>query len=304
MEKITLISHADLDGLVCVSLLLKKFYEAKPRIYFTSANQFKKVLALSIANNDHLNKLFISDIAATQKTLLLSSVYDKVVWIDHHEWEKCELPLNVEVVHDPNAPSASQLVAKYLGIESDIVNLVNEVDRDEVKSTEAEFLRDLVGAIRWKYKGKNFTNKLISISKTLCFHGIEELERSLAVASLIDEYSKWLSGFSEKILQIARIVEKNNKKIAVCEINEQLPPYFINSKLKQHPNAPFDIILIIVRKLDPTKRKIFTRIEFRTHTAEDVYSLAKQFNGGGHKVAAAATLKSFLSTEEILEKIA
>jgi oligoribonuclease NrnB/cAMP/cGMP phosphodiesterase (DHH superfamily) len=302
MERVTLISHGDADGIACVAIALKKFYQEKPKIYFTYPAKLKATLANLISIN-FLGKIFIFDLSGDDRALALSSAFEKAVWIDHHEWEAMSNYPNVEVVVDKNAVSATELVAKYFNISSELVEIINQVDRDEIKSGSAEFMRNLVGALKWKYSGVLLYNKFLSLSKTLAFQGLEKLEENMSVARLISSYLKFLEEIKEKMMERVKIFDVNGKKVAIFESTSFFPMYILTEKLREHKNAPFDVIIGLIRRIDKSRRKIYTKMELRTQTGENVYAIAKEFGGGGHRVAAAATVGKFLTVDEILNKI-
>ncbi|MDI6806335.1 MAG: phosphoesterase [Candidatus Aenigmarchaeota archaeon] len=303
MEKIVLITHGDADGIISLSIALSKFRGEKPRIYFTHPAKLKDTLASLISRSEFLNRLFVFDMTANEKTMLLSSTFEKATWIDHHEWEISNYPPNVEVIVDKSAASAAELVAKYFNMESELVELANQIDKDEIKTSEAEFLRNLLGALRWKYSGALLYNKFLSLSKTLSFHELAELEQDMSVARLVDGYLKWLKDAEARVLERTKTFKVNKIKVAIYETTKFLPMYILTKKLIAHEDAPFDVIIGLVRQIDRAKRRIYTKLELRTQTNEDVYVIAKEFGGGGHRVAAAATLREFLTIDALLNKI-
>jgi mRNA-degrading endonuclease HigB of HigAB toxin-antitoxin module len=302
VEEITLISHGDVDGIVCVAIALKKLYEEKPRIYFTYPAKLKTTLANLISIN-FLGKIFVFDLAGDDRALALSSTFEKAVWIDHHEWEVISNYPNVEVIVDKGVASASELVAKYFNVYSELVEITNQIDRDEIKSGSAEFLRNLVGALKWKYSGVLLYNKFLSLSKTLALQGLEKLEENMSIARLINSYLKFLEEVKEKMIERTKVFGVSGKKVAIFESTSFFPMYILTENLLEHKDAPFDVIIGLIRRIDKSKRKIYTKMELRTHTGENVYIIAKEFGGGGHKVAAATTVGKFLTTDEILNKI-
>jgi oligoribonuclease NrnB/cAMP/cGMP phosphodiesterase (DHH superfamily) len=302
MDSVVIISHGDADGVACVAIALKKLHEEKPKIYFTHPVKLKATLANLISTN-FFGKVFIFDLSGDDRALALSSTFEKTVWIDHHEWEVNRNYPNVEVIVDKNAASATELVAKYFNVSTELVEIINQVDRDEIKSGSAEFIRNLIGALKWKYSGVLLYNKLLSVSKVLAFQGIQNLEENMSIARLISNYLNFLDEIKGKIIERIRTFNINGKKVAVFESTTPFPMYILTEKLREHKEAPFDFIIGLLRRIDKTKKRIYTKIEFRTHTGENVYVLAKEFGGGGHLVAAAATVGKFVIVDEILNKI-
>ncbi|MEM5793922.1 MAG: hypothetical protein QXS48_03335 [Candidatus Aenigmatarchaeota archaeon] len=297
MEIPLVITHNDADGIICLSLFFKKF-GSKANVYFSSPSKIKKTLFSCIIKGK-LGKLYVFDISADSKSLLLSSLFEKAVWIDHHIWPKQEEYKNVEVFVDSSSPSASQLVGKYFGIESNLIGIANEIDRNEIKSDEALFLRDLIAAIKFT---KSY-HKLRSLARDLAFSGIEKFEQNKSITILLKNYYEWKRQAEEDVLKKAKVFEVNGNRIAVYESNNPIPVHIINDKLKEHSNAPFDFIAAIFHKVDELKNTIFTKLELRSHTGKDVYKIVNLFGGGGHTTAGGASIKGFLSTEKFLETL-
>jgi oligoribonuclease NrnB/cAMP/cGMP phosphodiesterase (DHH superfamily) len=302
MEFQTVISHGDVDGLVSASLFLKKF-GIKCNLYFTSAARLRDTICTSMIGKNELKELYIFDIAANEKTMLLSSLYEKVLWIDHHQWKIKKIPSNIRIFVDRDSPSTSQLVSNFFGIKSELVELANQIDRNKIETDEAKFLRDLVAAIKWRYKGSFLNQKLRSMAKSLALHGIEKFEQSEKIAELINNYLQFVKKIEADLQQKIKIFEVNGKKIAIYESMQDVPIYLVNNKLLNHEKAPFDIIAVITHRLDFFTKNISTKVELRTHTSFDVYKIADLLGGGGHRVAAGATLNKYLNADKILEKI-
>jgi len=289
-----IISHADADGIVSASLLIK----VKPRslLYFSSSTLLHKTICKLL--DFDLDELYILDVSPNRKTILLSSLFKKAIWLDHHRWEELEIPNNVEVfVKD--AKSAARVVAEFLGIESYLVEIADEIDSNNVKSDEAKFLRDLVSAIKWRYN-KLQVFKFRQMVRTLAFKGLNELEKNAENVKIVEEHTKWLNSLIPEILDKTKEFEVNGKKVLIFETSKSLPVYFVYEKLKE--SRSFDILCIFYRKID-TRRKIpVTKIEIRSKN-EDALKIARAFEGGGHNSAAGATVNRYLSIEEFLEKI-
>lgn len=289
-----IISHADADGIISASLLMK----LRPRasLYFSSsAFLHKTICKLSDIDFDNL---YILDISANKKSIILSSIFKKTIWIDHHQWENLEIPDNVEVFVE-EAESAAKVVARVLKIESPIVEVANQIDTNNIRSEEAKFFRDLVSAIKWKYN-KLQVLKFGQIAKILALKGLEELEKDVENVKMIEEYYNWLNSIIPEIIEKSREFEVNNKKVVIVEITKSLPVYFIYNKLKDTKN--FDILCIFYRKVDLRRKTPMTKIEIRSKD-DDAIKIARIFEGGGHKLASGATIPKYLSVEEFLEKI-
>ncbi|MCS7106319.1 MAG: hypothetical protein NZ942_03315 [Candidatus Aenigmarchaeota archaeon] len=297
MEVPFVITHNDADGIICLSLFFKKF-GCKARVRFSSPSTIKKTLFSCLMRGKPEN-LYVFDISADSKSLFFSSLFEKAVWIDHHIWPKLGEYKNVETFVDPSSPSASQLVGKYFGLESELIKIANEIDRNEIKSEEALFLRDLIAATKFIRS----YHKLRSIARDLAFSGIEKFEQDKSVAMLLKNYYEWKKRAEEDVMKKTKVFEVNENKIAVYESNNSIPVHIINDKLKEHSKAPFDFIVAIFHKVDEAKNSIITKLELRTHTGKDVHKIVSFFGGGGHSTAGGASIKGFLSTEKFLESI-
>ncbi|MEM5834887.1 MAG: hypothetical protein QXQ69_03510 [Candidatus Aenigmatarchaeota archaeon] len=248
---------------------------------------------------ERFKKLYIFDITADSKSLLLSSLFEKATWIDHHIWPETQEYKNVEAFVDSSSPSAAKLVGKYFGLESSLIEIANEIDRNEIKSEEALFLRDLIAAIKFT---KSY-HKLRGLARDLAFSGIEKFEQNKGIAMLLKNYYEWKKRAEEEVIKKARVFEVNGNKIAIYESNSPIPVHIINEKLKEHSSAPFDFIVAIFHKVDEVKNSIFTKLELRSHTGKDVHKIANLFGGGGHLTAGGASIRGFLSTEKFLETL-
>jgi len=289
-----IISHADADGIISASLLLR----LKPRtpLYFSSSTYLHKTICKLL--DFDIENLYILDISANRKTILLSSIFNKAVWIDHHQWDILEIPKNVENFVE-EAESTAKVVAKILKIEDPLVEIANEIDTNNIKNDSAKFLRDLISAIKWKY-GKAQSLKFRQITKILAFKGLDELEKDVENAKLIEEHTNWLQSIIQEILEKTKKFEVNGKKILIFETTKSLPVYFIYENLKK--NKSFDILCVFYRKIDMRRKIPITKIEIRSND-EAALKIAKIFDGGGHKLASGATIDRYLSIEEFLDKI-
>ena len=157
----------------------------------------------------------------------------------------------------------------------------------------------MISAIKWKYN-KLQAVKFRQIAKILAFKGLDELEKDVENAKIIEEHISWLNSLVPEILENAKEFEVNGKKILVFETTKSLPVYFIHEKLKDF--KIFDILCVFYRRIDMKRKIPITKIELRSKN-EDVVKVARIFGGGGHKLAAGITINRYLSVEEFLEKL-
>jgi len=293
----TVMTHLDADGVICLSLFFKKFPEERPRVYFTSPVQLRDTICLSVRNKKELGEIFIFDLANENRAIYAAALYEKVLWIDHHRWrEKFDFP-HVEVVVDEGAKSAARVVAHYFSIETQLVNIADEIDTNSVKSELAERIRTIIGAIRWRYSGRELTSRLLHLARILSQEDFSSLEDFKCV----EEYKKWVEEQTDVILKGASYYSVAGKRVVIMETLESVPVYLLTNMLQGHEKAPFDIILVIVRRV--IKGRPVTKMEFRTQTGEDVLKLARFFGGGGHVQASGASVNGIVTVPEILRAI-
>ncbi len=294
------ISHGDVDGIICTSLYLKAKNLSREHMYFTSPAALKDALCRAMLKRE-LKDLFIFDLSGSRQTLRIVSAWERATWIDHHAWRPEERFENVEVVIK-QYPSAAQVVAEYFGIESELVSVANEIDTNSAKSDEAIFLRDLIGAIRWRYfrDKKVLAAKLRALSSFLACRDFSELCNEENV-KLVEEYRTYLEKSVQTILERVKIANLNGCKVAVCELTKFFPIYYITNNLLAHEEAPFDVIGILVHRV--SGNGITTKVELRSHTGKNVLEIAKELRGGGHPSAAGATLQEFFGSLQFIERV-
>lgn len=286
------IAHADADGIISTALLLKSKSQNKFKLSFSSASKLKYSLVNLILKNLNKNELYIFDLSGSEITLALASVFEHVIWIDHHVWEDLTIPKNVEILVK-ESESAAKLVAEYFGIEDELVKIANEIDRNRVKSREAKFLRDLISSIKWKFTTNFQRQEQIykKIALTLAFDDLNILKTQFS--ELLQEFKNWLKIFEEEFSKNLEFHEVNGLKIAIYQNSSFIPIYWLLNKIKEK----IDILIVLSYLRNKTK------IELRSVTGKNVLPLAKFYGGGGHKVACGATVKNLVKKEEILEKI-
>jgi len=289
-----IITHADADGIISASLIVR--FKPRASVYFSSPTFLHKTICKLL--DFELENLYILDITANKKTMLLSSLFNKAIWIDHHQWEDLEIPKNVEVFVE-EAESAAKIVAKILNVESPLIEVANQVDTNNIKDEGALFFRDLISAIKWKYN-KLQTIKFRQIVKILAFKSLDELEKDVENARIIEEHRNWLNSLASEILEKTKEFDVNGKKVLIFETTKSLPVYFIYNKLKEHKD--FDLLCVFYRRIDMKRKIPITKVELRSKN-EDVLKVAKYFGGGGHKLASGATLNRYLIIDEFLEKL-
>ena len=269
------VAHSDFDGLLSTSIVLKFFSNSLN--FFSSSNSLKKVLCKIIAFRDDLEKIFILDISPKEITLKLSSIFKEAIWIDHHILETENKYENVKIFIDSNYKSCASLVAKYFNFESEWIEIANKIDSNSCDDEISKIIRAYSNYLRNK--------KLLPVFRILS-------------RKILDYNPK---KFAESVKEIAisfenemREKKKNAKKsifkikdytITFFELEESIPPYI----LVENENS--DLIIISYKD----------KVEFRSNKI-DVEKIARAFNGGGHKNASGAIIKS-LKKEEFIKKL-
>ncbi len=295
---LTVMTHMDADGVISLSLFLKKIGGAKVRTYFTSPVQLRDSICHSVNGKKSLGELYIFDIAGENRAIYAAAIYDMVVWIDHHEWKpEVSLP-HVKIYIDSKAKSAAQVVSEFFGVSSKLVDIANEIDTNNVKTEVAERIRTTIGALRWKYSGRELNIKLYKLAEELMGENFEFLNN---YEGIVKEYEGWIEQLKKRVTKEIKIFKVKDLNIAVFESLESVPVYIISNMLSKDPRGPFDIILIMVYRAG--KYNPATKMEFRTHTDVDVLKIAKFYGGGGHRKASGATVNDIVTVPEVLNAI-
>ncbi len=293
---ITVMTHMDADGVISLSLFLKKIGGPKVRVYFTSPAQLRDTICHSVMRRRELGELYIFDIAGENRAVYAAAIYDRVVWIDHHQWEpEIKLP-HVEIVIDATAKSAADVVSRYFGIESPLVELANQIDVNDVQDENAEKIRMIIGALRWKFYGRELNFKLEKLARELMNEDLTFLKE---YDEIVNEYAKWIQELQERVKKETKVFKVKNLKIAIFETTESVPVYIISNVLSE--KETYDMIIVLIHKIG--RSGTITKMEFRTHTDIDVLKIAKFYGGGGHRLASGASVSDIITIPEILNAI-
>jgi oligoribonuclease NrnB/cAMP/cGMP phosphodiesterase (DHH superfamily) len=289
------------------------------RVFFTTPTKIFNTLAESIPpippgkNAFSIGELYVCDLAVHRDSILGSTIFDNVVWVDHHEQgfivnELVKELDNVTLIIDSETDSAAELLSKHFEFSSGFENIANEIDTNNVTTPEEERLREVVGALKMKHSGNpnTLSQSLFELAQE-CSEDIKKISDE-RYNEILEEYHNWLNGVDELITTKLAIHEINQKNVALFETQESAPVYAVFNTLKAHEKAPFDLIAILTHKPDIKKDrssigKPLTTIEFRTHTDINVYEIAKSFGGGGHKYASGAEVIDGMKGIEFLKKI-
>jgi hypothetical protein len=283
---VKLITHVDIDGICCAALFILKFGETI-NITYATVQQAKE---LSSAN---FQVDYTCDLPKVSQS----------VNIDHHKTNFEKLiesnRLSPEDLVVPDASSATDLVFDYLGFSDDPI-------AEEVK--ELGHLADLA-LLPAEYKpldivlNMNVEDSLFlrTISELLAKYGKEILktqwlkEQHLKVVTVYEETHQVIKTFLDNNPLIPRIVIIDSRKI-------------IPGKLAKEVFRPlFDQGAIIIALIYQKSSTEPVRISFRVAKAEqdnyDVSIVARNFGGGGHRMAAACSVNPLDIPEKLMNQL-
>jgi oligoribonuclease NrnB/cAMP/cGMP phosphodiesterase (DHH superfamily) len=172
----------------------------------------------------------------------------------------------------------------------------DEIDKNRVRSVCAKRIREIIGAYRLQFTGIELNKILFEFSQRVASRDIEELF-DRRYDDMIDNYIRWIETAERTAFENLSTYKVKGLKIAVIDTKKSCPVYTIIDKLRAHKDAPFDIIVVVIRS------EKYTKMEFRTQTDTNVLQLAKAFGGGGHALASGATIHGKLHIEDLLRTI-
>ncbi|MEM4235235.1 MAG: DHHA1 domain-containing protein [Candidatus Aenigmatarchaeota archaeon] len=288
-----IITHNDADGIISATAAFLKYPEKKFSVYFATPNSLKLALCKAIARHSLKDEIFIFDLSPNEETAKLASLFANITWIDHHIWNYNDVR-NINTINKVEYGSAARICAEYFGLEGEIFDLADQIDRNNVKNEEAEYLRDLIDGIKFFYE-KRSNLKLKFLASKLA-KGIDEIFNE-ENNKIVEIFRKWVLETSKEIEKEIKIFN-NEKTIAILSTNKKIPVRIVLKSL-QEMNIKADVIAVLYHH---TKgKKIMTKIELRTMTNFDVFSLAQKLRGGGHRYASGATLEGYLKEDDFLK---
>jgi len=292
---ITVMTHIDSDGVISFALFLKKMNGIKVRGYFTTPVQLRDTICYSSLRKKELGELYIFDVAGENRAIYAAAMYDRVTWIDHHNWEPETTLEHVNIVIDRNAKSAAHVVAEYFGITSPLVALADEIDTNSIKSEDAERIRTTIGAIRFRFSGAELSKMLYRLSYDLMSEDLSVLDR---YEELVKDYRQFLTELKKRVREEVKYYRVNNLKVAVFESTGSLPVYVLTGEIDDDT----DLIAVMIYRTD-NARRASTKLEFRTNTDLNVLKIARFYGGGGHVKASGATVGDIVTVPELLKAV-
>jgi hypothetical protein len=215
----------------------------------------------------------------------------------------------VDLIIDPTANSTTSVVCEHFKLNKDLATLADEIDSNNVKKDTAKRIRNVIGALRYKYSGAKLKKALYEFAMEVA-DDLENINKE-DYDPLIEEYNKWLKDLTKFVNENMEFQTINDRKIGIIEIENAAPVYSITRDLEKHPEAPIDILIIMIHKYfklgkdknNKFKSKKYTKLEFRTHTDQEIIELAKLLGGGGHRFASGATIHDGMAKEEVLKTL-
>ncbi|MEM1804911.1 MAG: DHHA1 domain-containing protein [Nanopusillaceae archaeon] len=281
-----LITHWDVDGVLCLYLFYKKFGDIF-KVYFSGPRIINKTLAKLVYEGKNNEELYIADISPNQEGIFLASCFKKATWIDHHFVDSFEKTSRVNI-YILNEKSAAAVVAKYFNLEDPIVKIADNIDSNNIKEEIERDFRDLISAIRF-YNPKTYPIFFISIAKELYLG--EKIEKIIEKRDyILKKFREYIKDKEDEVILSTKIHNFKNNKILIVEIEDNIPSFAILDILNKKIGENLDYVVILYEN----------RGEIRTTTNKNVLEIAKYLGGGGHLYAAGF---QFDSKEKVIEKI-
>ncbi len=280
------VTHTDLDGICCAALFIRKFGFDIDIIY-ASVNETKD-LTLSGIHVDY--------------TCDLPKVGSSIN-IDHHKTNYENLietnQLKEEDWVDPNESSATDIVFKYLKLEDDYISReIRELGHLADIAMLPEIYRPLDIVLNMNSDNKKV---LREISNTLANYG------SKIVSSdwLKNEYEKVQEEFTKTNNTIKNFLVKVSSfpRILILDTRHEIPGKLAKEVIKPIFEQGVAVLGILYSKSSNDPNRISFRVNKSEQNHYDVSQIAKTFGGGGHKMAAACSLKPTDIPDRLVNKL-
>jgi oligoribonuclease NrnB/cAMP/cGMP phosphodiesterase (DHH superfamily) len=293
-NKIVVLHHHDLDGLASASLVLRAL--KNPNITFIPQDPNEPFPDLFVY------EVYILDVAVTQKNFeSLKNIHaSKLVWIDHHkpfqELSALHFPGNVQIIVDPQSPSAVMLVQKYFALNDEIskkiVELGTKADTWQIDSLVSDWM-NLDMAFSFKRRLKTPLIEALAEGK---------LEISGRLKRTLDSYVRHKELAKKKLLQNTIVREIHGHSVAVGLAPSILSGSESADLILKETNAEIQIVL---------KYQGWMSFRRAKDSTVNLITLAQLWGGGGHEYASGATYPKHVTSrnftkvaEEIFSKIA
>jgi nanoRNase/pAp phosphatase (c-di-AMP/oligoRNAs hydrolase) len=292
LENLSLtITHTDSDGVI-TAYLINKYVERSKRIMFSNPSRIKDTILRSLIEEWEIKRLYVLDISGNERALRVASVYDYVVWIDHHEWIPENKYKNIEITIE-NEPSAARVVSKKYGIEDPIVDFADHLDQNSPQNDLEVDFRDLISSIRNSYQRErdHILEKIVFDMMDNDLKTIIDLNKKN-----IENFRIEMERLKSRIRENIKNIKVNDKNVYIVETDKNIPVY----KIQEIVPKDWDLIVVIYKRI----RGSYTswKIEFRSREL-DILPVAKLFGGGGHKKAAGASIIYNFEIDQLLRAI-
>lgn len=285
------ITHTDSDGVI-TAYLINKYVERSKRIMFSNPSRIKDTILRSLIEEWEIKRLYVLDISGNERALRVASIYNYVVWIDHHEWIPENKYKNIEITIE-NEPSAARVVSKKYGIEDPIVDFADHLDQNSPQNDLEVDFRDLISSIRNSYQRErdHILEKIVFDMMDNDLKTIIDLNKKN-----IENFRIEMEKLKSRIRENIKNIKVNDKNVYIVETDKNIPVY----KIQEIVPKDWDLIVVIYKRI----RGSYTswKIEFRSREL-DILPVAKLFGGGGHKKAAGASIIYNFEIDQLLRAI-
>jgi len=270
-----IITHTDLDG-VCSGAIAKRYIGGNVKVVFSDPRYIADTLN---SVDDDPENIVITDISlnhdkAEQAEKALKKIKSKVLWVDHHEWNKNDIELISKIctLHVESSPSAASLFYRLYMLDDPISAEIAKIGDDADTNTNA-----LKNTLSYKLGisqkgGKFYLLRAFS-------HGEFEPQR-------LDE---WKEELQKQIKEAERIVK--NLKVLITKSGKRFT--IIDMRSKQASGTY--TAKLAAEKLDLDFSAVIYNCKsvsfYRGIRDVDLLQLALKHNGGGHRFACGANPK-------------
>ncbi|MFX0150815.1 MAG: DHHA1 domain-containing protein [Candidatus Hodarchaeota archaeon] len=268
------VTHTDIDGICCAALFLRKF-GFKTEIIFATVKEAKQL------SHSNVSIDYTCDLPKIGTSINLDhhkSNFENLVEtnrLTEHDWV------------DPNASSATDLVFKRLDFGNDpIAKEIKELGHFADTAQLPDEYRPLEMVLS---VNNDDTMVLRRISELLAEFGRGILtnqwliQNHINVQSIFDETQQRISDFLRKTINFPNIIILDTRGVIPGKLaKEVIRPIF---------DRGVSVIAVVYSKSYEEPIRVSLRV---TKTKQDLYDVslvAKAFNGGGHRMAAACSPK-------------
>lgn len=272
-----IVTHTDFDGICSAALFLRKYGE-KAKIRFATVNEAKQ---LSESN------------FKTNYTVDLPKIGNSIN-IDHHKSNYENLLMTGQLTEEdrviPTADSATELVYEYLEFNNDsIATEIRKIGNLADTAQLPDKYRPL--DIILSMNGDN-PEVLRKISMLLSNYG----SKILSTTWVKQNYENYQEVFEKTHKKINTFIESIGEypRILILDTRGSIPGKLAKEVFRPIFEKDVAVVALIYIKSSTELIRVSFRVTKRNNEQDfyDVSLVAKAFNGGGHKMAAACTITS------------